>query len=282
MATRAKSARALGGEGIGASVPRSGAGLGAAAPVVPMRRQTMAVQVGSLLRREIIAGTLLPRAPLSEQELSQRFGVSRTPVREALIKLSQENLVEIYPQYGSFVAPITLGEVFDSQFVREALECAAVARAAERIEAAEARRLAAIIRRQRACQRANDETSFFVADEAMHATIMEIAGHPNAWRQVVSAKAQMDRVRHLTMRLPRKLSAIVAEHEAVIDRLVGRDGAGAVEAMRAHVRGLFRSVEILKREHADYFADAAGTGSILRPILGAAPPRVANDTQKNP
>src|SRR6266436_1420473 len=102
--------------------------MGNDAPVVPMRRQTIAVQVRALLRRDIIAGRLLPRTMLSEQELSQRFGVSRTPIREALIKLAEENLVEIYPQYGSFVAPIKLQDVFDSQFVRESLECAAIER----------------------------------------------------------------------------------------------------------------------------------------------------------
>src|SRR5579871_5851370 len=94
----------------------------AGAEVLPMRRQTIAGQVRAVLRRDIIAGRLLPRAMLSEQELSQRFGVSRTPIREALIKLAEENLIEIYPQYGSFVAPIKLREVFDAQFVRESLE----------------------------------------------------------------------------------------------------------------------------------------------------------------
>src|SRR5438105_1838646 len=152
--------------------------------IVPMRRQTIGGQIRTLLRREIIVGRLLPRAMLSEQELSQRFGVSRTPIREALIKLADENLVEIYPQYGSFVAPITLRDVFDSQFVREALECAALERAAERIDTAQAKVLRAILQRQRQLHRAGDHGEFFLADERMHALIMDIAGHANAWRQV--------------------------------------------------------------------------------------------------
>src|ERR1051325_7597378 len=102
--------------------------------VVPIRRQTIAGQIRAVLRRDIISGQLAPRTALSEQELAHRFGVSRTPVREAMIKLAEENLVAIYPQYGTFVAPINLREVFDSQFVREALECAAVERAIERID----------------------------------------------------------------------------------------------------------------------------------------------------
>jgi DNA-binding GntR family transcriptional regulator len=230
----------------------------------------MGVQIHALLRREIIAGRLLPRTTLSEQDLSQRYGVSRTPVREAVIKLAEEGLVETYPQYGSFVAPIKLQEVFDSQFVREAVESAAVQLAVERIEAAEAKALASILERQRLLYRAGDDEGFFAADEQMHALIIKIAGHPNAWRQVESAKAQMDRVRHLTIRIPTKLSSVIAEHGVIVDRLIARDGAGALEAMRVHLRGLFRSVGILMQENPSYFADDAA-----RPDTAAGLPAVS-------
>ncbi len=238
------------------------------ADVVPMRRQTIAAQIRALLRRDIIAGRLLPRTMLSEQELSQRFGVSRTPIREALIKLSEENLVEIYPQYGSFVAPIKLREVFDSQFVRESLECSAVERAADRIDAAQTKALAALLQRQRVLHRAGDHDEFFLADERMHALIMEIAGHANAWRQVENAKAQMDRVRFLSMRNVRKQPSVIAEHTLIVDCVARRDGAGAVGAMRSHLRGLFRSVEILAASDPGYFVEDAGASG--------PPPRAAS------
>jgi DNA-binding GntR family transcriptional regulator len=238
--------------------------LDADARVVPIRRQTIAVQIRALLRREIIAGHLLPRAALSEQELAGRFGVSRTPVREAMIKLAEENLVAIYPQYGTFVAPINLAEVFNSQFVREALECAAVERAIERIDAEQSRALEGVLDCQRRCNRAGDEDGFFAADEAMHATIMEIAGHGQAWRHVENAKAQMDRVRHLTNRLPRKPSIVIAEHAAIVDRVVARDRDGALEAMRVHLRGLFRSVDVLTKQNPEYFAERPGDAPVAR------------------
>jgi DNA-binding GntR family transcriptional regulator len=241
------------------AAPRHETAIGVGA--VAMRRQTIAAQIRALLRRDIIAGRLLPRAMLSEQELSQRFGVSRTPIREALIKLAEENLVEIYPQYGSFVAPIKLREVFDSQFVRESLECSAVERAVERIEATQIKVLTAVLQRQRALHRAGDHEEFFVADERMHALIMEIAGHANAWRQVENAKAQMDRVRFLSMRNVRKRPSVIAEHTLIVDRLTQRDRAGAVAAMRGHLRGLFRSVEILAASEPSYFVDENGVGA---------------------
>jgi DNA-binding GntR family transcriptional regulator len=223
-----------------------------------LRRQTIATQIHAILRREIIANQLTPHTKLSEQEISQRFAVSRTPVREALIKLVEEKLVEIYPQYGSFVAPIPIGDVLDSQFVREALECAAVEQAASRINAAQAAGLDAILERQRHFAAADDYDGFFAADEQMHALIMQIAGHPNAWRQVELAKTQMDRVRYLSMHLVRKRATVIAEHAAIVAPLARGQGAEAVAAMRVHLRGLFRSVAVLTEANAGYFADAAG------------------------
>jgi DNA-binding GntR family transcriptional regulator len=230
---------------------------------VRLQRNTIAAQIRSLLRREIISGKVLPRTMLSEQELSGRFGVSRTPIREALIKLSEEGLVEVYPQYGSFVAPIKLNDVFDSQFVREALECAAVEKAAHNIDDMQARELTRVIERQRSLLRPEDQERFFRADEDMHALIMKIAGHATAWNHVESAKAQMDRVRYLAMTIPRKQSAVLAEHMAVVKNLVARNRVGAVKAMRAHLRGIFKTIEILTQEKNNYFSEESGRAAAL-------------------
>jgi GntR family transcriptional regulator, rspAB operon transcriptional repressor len=227
-------------------------------PAMPlMRRQTMGVQIHGFLRREIINGRLLPRTVLSEQDLSQRFGVSRTPVREALIKLSEEGLVATYPQYGTFVSPITLSDVFDNQFVREAIEIAAVERAIERVTPDQMTALTRIMDRQALLRDAGDDEAFFLADEDLHAFFLDLAGHAKAWRFVENAKAQLDRVRHLIIRLPTKLSSVLAEHRVIVDRFIARDRAGTVEAMRAHLRGVFRSIEILQCENPGYFADGA-------------------------
>jgi DNA-binding GntR family transcriptional regulator len=225
------------------------------------RRNTLSTQVHAALRGEIIAGRLAPRAMLSEQEIAAGFGISRTPVREAMIKLAEEGLVEIFPQYGSFVAPIKLRDVFDSQFAREALECAAVEKAVERLDAALERELKAVIARQRTLQRPQHRELFFRADEDLHMLILRIAGHGNAWHFVEGAKGQMDRVRHFAIAIARKQAAILAEHEAVVDRLVARDRGGAVDAMRTHLRAIFRTIEMLRNEKSDYFVDEESAAS---------------------
>jgi DNA-binding GntR family transcriptional regulator len=245
-----------------------------AAPV-NLRRNTISAQIHGLLRRDIIVGHLAPRAMLSEQEIAARFGISRTPVREAMIKLAEEGLVEIFPQYGSFVAPIKLPDVFNSQFAREALESAAVERAIERLDRGQDEELRAIIARQRSLLRPEHRDGFFRADEDMHMLILRIAGHAAAWRFVESAKAQMDRVRHIAIMLPRKQASILAEHEAVIDRMLGRDVRGAVEAMRVHLRGIFRTIETLRNENNEYFADGHDDETVQK-----AMPAVPRQTRK--
>lgn len=237
----------------GAAVHRRGPQPGGAS--ISLRRNTISAQIHGVLRHDIVVGRLAPRAMLSEQEIAARFGISRTPVREAMIKLSEEGLVEIFPQYGSFVAPIKLPDVFDSQFAREALESAAVEKAVERLDAHWDRELRAIIARQKSLVRPQHRDEFFRADEDMHMLILRIAGHADAWRFVESAKAQMDRVRHIAITLPRKQNSILAEHEAVVDRMLARDKRGAVEAMRAHLRGIFRTIKTLRADNNEYFAD---------------------------
>jgi DNA-binding GntR family transcriptional regulator len=234
---------------------------------LPLRRNTLSTQVHAALRRDIIAGRLAPRAMLSEQDIAAGFGISRTPVREAMIKLAEEGLVEIFPQYGSFVAPIKLRDVFDSQFAREALECAAVDKAIDRLDAAQERALKAVIARQRTLQRPQQRALFFRADEDMHMLILRIAGHGNAWHFIEGAKGQMDRVRHFAISIARKQATTLAEHEAVVDRLLARDRSGAVEAMRTHLRAILRTIELLRNEKSEYFADDEGAAAPALPDI---------------
>jgi DNA-binding GntR family transcriptional regulator len=219
------------------------------------RRGTMAVQLHDHLRRQIVDGRLPPRHQLSENELSASLGASRTPIREAFGKLEEEGLVEIVPQYGTFVAPIRVEDVYNNQFVREALECAALRLAVERLTAADVRTLRGILADQ-SRHRNGDSALFFEADEAMHAALMTIAGHQRTWRVVENAKLHLDRVRRLAMQIPAKRAVVLTEHRAIIDRVIHRDAAGAVAAMTGHLRTVFHSVEIIMQAHPEFFTDA--------------------------
>lgn len=216
------------------------------------RRPTVATEVRAQLRRRIVEGQLVPGQRLSENEVAASLGLSRTPVREAFIKLEEEGLLAVYPQYGTFVAPIRISDVHDSQFVREALECAALAKLAAGRTAEHVAALRAMLAVQE-CHMSGEPKPFFEADELFHAALMRMAGHERAWLVVEAAKGQHDRVRCLTMRDPLKRESILREHAAVVDRLAQADADGAVAAMRRHLRGVFNSVEAAMRQHPEFF-----------------------------
>jgi len=142
------------------------------------RAESIAARVYRALRQEYRSPLkLAPRTRLSRKELSLQLGVSRSPIREALLKLADEGLVWIRPQSGTAVAPISIRDVYDGQFVREALECAGC-REGHRELAGRTRRQAARHPGGAAPSSARqDEDAFFQSDEAMHAALMEIAGH---------------------------------------------------------------------------------------------------------
>jgi DNA-binding GntR family transcriptional regulator len=231
------------------------------------RRATIAVQIYRHLRRQIVAGDYVPLQPLSENELAARFGVSRTPIREALGKLEEERLVSILPQYGTFVAPILTDRVFSDQFVREALECAAIGEAARRCARPDAAALHALIEDQRA---AASEKLFFAADEAMHRALMTLAGQEAAWQVVDAAKVNLDRIRHLAARHTFKRQSILVEHERIIGAVAAGDPDGAVAAMRDHLRGVFASSKQMMQMHPEFF-QSPGDARPARPKRPAPP-----------
>jgi DNA-binding GntR family transcriptional regulator len=239
------------------------------------RRPTVADQVRISLRERIVDGRLLPNHPLSENEIARQLGLSRTPVREAFIRLEEEGLITVFPQYGSFVAPIRVSDVYDGQFVREALECAALARAVERLVPADIPPLESVVERQTQFQ-SGDPGPFFEADELLHASLMRIAGHERAWVVVESAKAQHDRVRRLNVRDPLKRSSVLREHREILDRMIARDATGAVEAMTAHLRGVFKSVEAVMARHPEFFLAEQAAPTVPRRPAGRLKPHPAS------
>ncbi|HWD03339.1 MAG TPA: GntR family transcriptional regulator [Amycolatopsis sp.] len=204
------------------------------------------------LRNRIITLELPPGAPLSENELATELSVSRTPVREALLLLAEEELVQIFPQLGTFVSRVDLRRVADAQFVREAVEVASLADAASRLDADTLAALRQILQAQREAE--HDSERFFRLDEEFHHQLLTAGGHDSAWRTVVSAKAHLDRARRLGMRLVSPVSSLIDQHTAVVDHLAAGRVDASVEAMRAHLRLVFSDVERIRTHSPELFA----------------------------
>jgi DNA-binding GntR family transcriptional regulator len=212
-------------------------------------------QVYRALRDAIIAGEPAPGQRLSENELAERFAVSRTPVREALIRLRDERFVQIVPQLGTFVTPISAAAIADAQFIRESLECAAVRLAAQRADGGDIAALRGLVRRQAEVSEHGDHERFALLDDEFHAAICEIAGHSVAWEVAQRVKGHLNRVRRLSLPQPRYLEEMVIEHGDVLDALEAGDPDGAEATLRHHLRMVLSALPAIREQHPEYFEE---------------------------
>jgi DNA-binding GntR family transcriptional regulator len=215
--------------------------------------ETAAAQVERDLRESIIKLELAPGTRLSEQDIATRMGVSRQPVREALIALGKSKLVAVRPNRGTVVVRISVRQMMEARFVREALETAVARRASESFDTWTRRRIDTIIGRQRTAMQAQDHNAFRREDEQFHIAIAEGAGCSLAWNAIADIKAHMDRVCNLQLRHPDSMIRLVAEHEAIITAIDNRDADSAASAMRTHLNGILSELPQIEADHPDLF-----------------------------
>jgi len=217
------------------------------------RAGSIAEQVFRTLRSSIVTLRVTPATALSEQDIADRLEVSRQPVREAFIKLSEIGLVRVLPQRGTFVTKISAKEVMDARFVREAVECAIARRASAGIGMAAVEELRDIISEQRKAARAKDEEGFFALDDAFHRSLATAADCAYAWKVVEEAKGQMDRVRFLSIPDTLPTEVPIVQHQAILDAIVAGRSTAAEQAMKGHLREIFKSLPRLAKAFPEMF-----------------------------
>ncbi|MCZ0963339.1 GntR family transcriptional regulator [Paracoccus benzoatiresistens] len=211
-------------------------------------------QLCQLLRDRIVRTDLLPGEVISASEIAKAYGVSRQPVREAFIKLAEAGLVQISPQRGTMITRIAESAVMEARFVREAIEADVVRLVAEHCDAAMARELQNQISAQQRLPE-DDNEAFVRLDELFHRTLAEMAGKPYAWRVVEDVKAQMDRVRYLSVRKDH-IRVLIEQHARIADTIMQNDVAGAEAAIRAHLREILKTMPEIAKARPDLFVPA--------------------------
>ena len=220
------------------------------------RRLSLPQQVYADIRRRIIAFELLPDTSLSRSELSARYGISQTPLREALQRLSEEGLVATYPQSRTEVRRIDVAQVFEAQFLRTALEVEVVTRlAADPNKSGLADVEATHEQLVRSWAREQSFESFSELDKQFHANLYAAAGLSNLIQLVDARCGQLDRIRrlHLQWFNDRKPEKVVKDHQAIVDAISRSDVEGAQQAMRAHLAGTVGQLDELRARFPDYF-----------------------------
>lgn len=224
--------------------------------VVLDRQLPAAEQVYAILKQAIVSCRILPNEPVSENRLCSLFGVSRSPVRIALTRLAEDGLIEIFPQRGSFVAPIKLAQVREGQFARAALEVALLERAAANWTREASRQARAEVAIQKRHASASDTWEFYLDNERFHVAFAHSAGLAGVWATVQSVKTLLDRIGHLANPVPGHMQRIVAEHTAILDHLDAGDTSKATEAMRSHINSVDRTIERLRPLFPDFFVES--------------------------
>ncbi|MCB8837947.1 GntR family transcriptional regulator [Aurantimonas sp. VKM B-3413] len=244
----------------------------------------IAPQIYTGLRQAIIRMRFMPGQALSEKEIASLFGSSRQPAREALIKLAEAGLVRILPQRGSYVVKVSPRAVGDARFVREAVEVA-VARTACRIASDKSLAgLGDLVRRQSEAAAAGDNDLFLTLDEAFHRGLAEAVDCAEAWRVVENGKAQMDRVRYLSLPEASPMTLLIEQHEDILNAIRARDAEAAAAAMRIHLREILLALPRLAAQRPELFDDEAlpAHAEDLRAALGRAGPTLPGGDETAP
>ena len=204
----------------------------------------------ALLRGDIVTLRLRPGERLSENELALRFGTSRAPVREALIRLVEDGLIDVRPQRGSFVSRISLQAMERARFVREALEVAIIRRAAERGIPDTARsRLEAAIDSQLGAR--DDPEGFTRLDDTFHRSFAEATSLVGVWAIIEREKAQFDRIRFLSLPAVTPVDVLIEQHRAILKAVLDRQPDAAEQAIRTHMSEVLRIADGLAQLHPD-------------------------------
>lgn len=204
------------------------------------------------LRERIVALELPPGMLLARAELAARFGVSQTPVRDALMRLEEEGLVDVFPQHKTVVSRIDIAQATQAHFLRRAIELE-VARTLSMLDNdALAKRLRATIAGQRAALAGGHYAVFVACDESFHRQMYEAADVPDLWEEVRRRSGHIDRLRRLHLPAAGKGEAILRDHARIVDAIARRDPDIAQRRVREHLSGTLSQVDAIRARYPDY------------------------------
>jgi DNA-binding GntR family transcriptional regulator len=217
------------------------------------RELPKAAQVYETLRSAIINLRLPPGSSMKKEIVAERLKVSRTPVSEAISRLEENGLLEVFPQHGTFVTKIRESDVRQGAFLRRALEVAAVREVAERATPGQIDTLRKNIRYQESALSAGDLDDFHAHDEEFHRLICDFTGYPRLPRLVDGSRGQLDRVRMLLLPDPSRPAETVKEHKDILGAIEAHDPDAAAKATKEHLDKTPNKLEQLIQQQPELF-----------------------------
>ena len=221
----------------------------------PVMEKTVSLQLHKRLRDKIISCQLAPGQRISESEIASSYDISRQPVREAFIKLAEENLVTIRPQRGTFIKRISVSAAMTARFIREAVEADLVRKVVEVATPDMITALESQIEQQLNTIETSDPNEFMRLDEAFHKSLANYAMEPQVSDYLEVLNLPMTRARNLSAR---EFSPIkpVTQHIAIVRAIKNYDAINAEKAMRYHLREIQNDLPQVVARYPDYFETA--------------------------
>jgi GntR family transcriptional regulator, rspAB operon transcriptional repressor len=219
------------------------------------RTRAASAQAYDHLRELITTMTLAPGTPLDRGELEDYFKLSSTPVRDALTRLRDENLVDIYPQHATMVRAIDITSLHDAHLLRLSLELEVAASLARRRDAALVHTLEGLVSQQAFALSRQDYDNFTRLDMAFHQQLFSAALVEDLWRLVRSMSGNMDRLRRLHVPLADKGQQVLADHAGIVGAIAGGDEKMAQAAVRKHLSGTLAQLDALVARYPGYFIE---------------------------
>ena len=213
------------------------------------RSTSLREQIYSLVRRLILTGKIAPGEVIDEKQIAAILNVSRTPVREAVKKLSDEHLVDVIAQSGTKASLIDPHEVEQAYIIRRALEMESAAQAAIRMTTLHADTLSDLLLSHARAVEKHEFENAIALDDRFHRTIAEISDLPRLWRAIEISKAQLDRCRYMMLPRAGEAEATLEQHREIIRGLMSGDAERARNAMCVHLdKAYSNTAEVLKGE----------------------------------
>lgn len=206
------------------------------------------------LRHAILTLAYEPGKVLRKADICDQLGISRSPVSEAVARLDAEGLVRVMPQSGTYVARLSMDEVREGAFIREAFELAAVEHVAQIITEDQIQLLRQNLRIQKGQVEAQDIQGFYKSDTAMHNLIMGFTHFKRLASLAETSWLHVNRARQLVLPNPRRVSDTLDEHHAIVDALAARDPRTARSATEFHLGQLIRHLEAVERNRPELFS----------------------------
>lgn len=217
------------------------------------RYRQAAPQLYEALREQIVTLHLKPGDVLSRVDLAHQFGVSQTPVRDALMKLEQENLVDVYPQAATRVSKIDLRAARRAHFLRRAVELELVHQFAQERNQKVIEGLDLTLKHLRTCEEKQDVKGFMEADRQFHRVLYEQANMMEVWLLLRSRSGHIDRLRQLHLPAKGKMQQIIHDHELIFQAIDEGDSLKAQDALREHLTGTLANADQISQDNPEYF-----------------------------